>query len=86
MINKHEDLNRPYWVAKKKDNSILHYGKVEVGTEVATKMPIYTFEKKEEMILFIEQNDHKYIDQEIENEYFKEYDYTDYKNINDDKP
>jgi hypothetical protein len=78
MINKHKDSNRPYWVAKKEDNSILHYGKVEVGSEVATKMPIYTFEKKEEMIIFIEKNDHKYVDEEQ--------DYTNYENINDGRP
>jgi hypothetical protein len=83
MINKHKDLKSPYWVAKKEDNSILHYGKVEVGLEVATKMTIYTFEKKEEMILFIEQNDHKYIDEEIENDYLKEY--TNYENIEIDE-
>jgi hypothetical protein len=83
MINKHEDLNSPYWVAKKEDNSILHYGKVELGSEVATKMTIYTFEKKEDMILFIEQNDHKYIDEEIQNDYLKEY--TNYENIEIDE-
>jgi hypothetical protein len=63
MINKHENLKSPYWVAKKENNSILHYGKVEVGTEVSTKMTIYTFETLEQMILFIEINGHEYINE-----------------------
>jgi hypothetical protein len=63
MINKHEDLNSPYWVAKKQDNSVLHYGKLEAGSEVASKMPIHTFETQEQMIEFIEVNGHEYINE-----------------------
>jgi len=66
MINKHEDLNNPFWVAKKQDNSVLHYGKVEEGSEVASKMPIHTFKTQEQMIEFIKVNGHEYINEEIE--------------------
>ena len=65
MINKHKDLKRPFWVAKKKDHSTLHYGELKKGSEVASKMPIHTFETKKEMILFIEENGHEYINDEI---------------------
>ena len=64
-MNEHTDLEKPFWVAKKEDNSVLKYGELMEGSIMNTKMTIYTFETKQEMIDFIEANGHEYIDEEI---------------------
>ena len=65
MINNHTDLQNPFWVAKKEDNSVLHYGEIKEGTHLSTKMDIYTFSKKEDWIYFIEANGGEYVEQEL---------------------
>jgi len=66
MINNHKDLEAPYWVAKKEDNSVLHYGEIKEGTQLSTKMDIYTFLEKEDWIYFIEANGGEYVEQELQ--------------------
>ena len=65
-MNEHKDLEKPFWVAKKEDNSVLKYGELMEGNILNTKMTIYTFETKQEMIDFIEANGHEYIYEEIQ--------------------
>ena len=65
MINNHIDLEKPFWVAKKEDNSVLHYGEIKEGTQLSTKMPIHTFSEKEDWISFIEENGGEYVEQEL---------------------
>jgi len=65
MINNYTDLETPYWVAKKEDNSVLHYGEIKEGTQLSTKMDIHTFSKKEDWIYFIEANGGEYFEQEL---------------------
>ena len=64
-MNEHTDLEKPFWVAKKEDNSVLKYGELMEGSIMNTKMSIFTFETKQEMIDFIEANGHEYIDEEL---------------------
>jgi len=64
-MNEHKDLEKPFWVAKKEDNSVLKYGELMEGNILNTKMTIFTFETKQEMIDFIEANGHEYIDEEL---------------------
>ena len=65
-MNEHTDLEKPFWVAKKEDNSVLKYGELMEGSIMNTKMSIFTFETKQEMIDFIEANGHEYIYEEIQ--------------------
>ena len=65
MINNHKDLSKPYWVAKKEDNSVLNYNKLVKGSIVSTKMIIYTFAVKQDWIYFIEKNGGNYKEEEI---------------------
>jgi len=65
-MNEHTDLEKPFWVAKKEDNSVLKYGELMEGSIMNTKMSIFTFKIKQEMIDFIEANGHEYIDEEIQ--------------------
>ena len=55
-INKHKDYTKPFWVAKYEDNSVIKYGEISEGSILNTKMDIYTFSEKEDMILFLEEN------------------------------
>jgi hypothetical protein len=55
-INEHKDYSKPYWVAKYKDNSVIKYGELLDGSILNTRMNIYTFSEKEDMILFLEEN------------------------------
>jgi len=55
-INEHKDYSKPYWVAKKEDNSVIKYGEISEGSILNTKMDIFTFSEKEDMILFLEEN------------------------------
>ena len=55
-INEHKDYSKPYWVAKKEDNSVIKYGEISKGSILNTKMDIYTFSEKNDMILFLEEN------------------------------
>ena len=55
-INEHKDYSKPYWVAKYEDNSVIKYGEISEGSILNTKMDIYTFSEKEDMILFLEEN------------------------------
>jgi len=59
-MNEHKDLEKPFWVAKKEDNSVLKYGELMEGNILNTKMTIYTFETKQEMIDFIEKQGYNY--------------------------
>jgi len=59
MINTHNDFTKPFWVAKKEDNSILRYGEIKEESQVSTKMTIFTFSMKEDWISFIEEHVHK---------------------------
>ena len=59
-MNEHTDLEKPFWVAKKEDNSVLKYGELMKGSIMNTKMTIYTFETKQEMIDFIEKQGYNY--------------------------
>jgi hypothetical protein len=55
-INKHKDYTKPFWVAKYEDNSVIKYGEISEGSILNTKMDIYTFSEKNDMILFLEEN------------------------------
>ena len=55
-INEHKDYSKPYWVAKYEDNSVIKYGELLEGSILNTKMDIFTFSEKEDMINFIERN------------------------------
>ena len=55
-INEHKDYSKPYWVAKKDDDSVVKYGEISEGSILNTKMDIYTFSEKNDMILFLEEN------------------------------
>ena len=55
-INEHKDYTKPYWVAKYEDNSVIKYGEISEGSILNTKMNIFTFSEKEDMILFLEEN------------------------------
>ena len=59
-MNEHTDLEKPFWVAKKEDKSVLKYGELMEGNILNTKMTIYTFETKQEMIDFIEKQGYNY--------------------------
>ena len=65
MINNHTDLEKPYWVAKYEDNSVIKYGEISEGSVLNTKMDIYTFSEKQSMINFIEENNGIFIEFEI---------------------
>ena len=64
-INEHKDYSKPYWVAKKDDNSVIKYGEISEGSILNTKMDIFTFSEKEDMIMFLEENGGKYVEQEL---------------------
>ena len=64
-INEHKDYSKPYWVAKYEDNSVIKYGEITEGSILNTKMDIFTFSEKEDMILFLEENGGKYVEQEL---------------------
>ena len=64
-INEHKDYSKPYWVAKYEDNSVVKYGEISEGSILNTKMDIYTFSEKEDMINFIEENNGTFIDFEL---------------------
>ena len=51
-INEHKDYSKPYWVAKYEDNSVIKYGEISEGSILNTKMDIFTFSEKEDMIMF----------------------------------
>ena len=55
-INEHKDYSKPFWVAKYEDNSVIKYGEISEDSILNTKMDIYTFSEKEDMILFLEEN------------------------------
>ena len=63
-INEHKDYTKPFWVAKKDDDSVVKYGQISEGSILNTKMDIFTFSEKEDMINFIERNGGEYINQE----------------------
>jgi len=55
-INEHKDYSKPFWVAKYEDNSVIKYGEISEGSILNTKMDIFTFSEKNDMILFLEEN------------------------------
>jgi hypothetical protein len=70
-INEHKDYSKPYWVAKYEDNSVIKYGEILEGSILNTKMNIYTFSEKNDMILFLEENGVVYKDI-MEDDYIEE--------------
>ena len=69
-INEHKDYTKPFWVAKYENNSVIKYGELSEGSILSTKMDIFTFSEKEDMILFVIDSGGTYIDDEIgEEEY-----------------
>ena len=64
-INEHKDYSKPFWVAKYEDNSVVKYGQISEGSILNTKMDIFTFSEKEDMINFIEENNGTFIDFEL---------------------
>jgi len=64
-INEHKDYTKPFWVAKYEDNSVIKYGEITEGSILNTKMDIFTFSEKNDMILFLEENGGKYVEQEL---------------------
>jgi len=64
-INEHKDYSKPYWVAKYEDNSVIKYGEISEGSILNTKMKIFTFSEKEDMINFIEENNGTFIEFEL---------------------
>jgi len=54
--NEHKDYSKPFWVAKYEDNSVIKYGEITEGSILNTKMDIFTFSEKNDMILFLEEN------------------------------
>ena len=64
-INEHKDYTKPFWVAKYEDNSVIKYGEISEGSILNTKMDIYTFSEKEDMILFVIDSGGTYTDDEI---------------------
>ena len=64
-INEHKDYTKPFWVAKYEDNSVIKYGEISEGSILNTKMDIFTFSEKEDMIMFLEENGGKYVEQEL---------------------
>jgi len=64
-INEHKDYSKPYWVAKYEDNSVIKYGEISEGSILNTKMDIFTFSEKEDMINFIEENNGTFIEFEL---------------------
>ena len=64
-INEHKDYSKPYWVAKEDDDSVIKYGQISEGSILNTKMDIFTFSEKEDMINFIEENNGTFIDFEL---------------------
>ena len=55
-INEHKDYTKPFWVAKYEDNSVIKYGEISEDSILNTKMDIFTFSEKNDMILFLEEN------------------------------
>ena len=70
-INEHKDYSKPFWVAKYEDNSVIKYGEISEGSILNTKMDIYTFSEKNDMILFLEENGVVYKDY-IEDDYIED--------------
>ena len=64
-INEHKDYSKPYWVAKKDDDSVVKYGEISESSILNTKMDIFTFSEKQSMINFIEENNGTFIDFEL---------------------
>ena len=64
-INEHKDYSKPYWVAKYEDNSVIKYGQISEGSILNTKMDIFTFSEKQDMINFIEENNGTFIEFEL---------------------
>ena len=64
-INEHKDYSKPYWVAKYEDNSVIKYGEISEGSILNTKMKIFTFSEKEDMILFVIDSGGTYIEDDV---------------------
>jgi hypothetical protein len=69
-INEHKDYSKPYWVAKEDDDSVIKYGQISEGSILNTKMEIFTFSEKEDMILFVIDSGGTYTDDEIGEEVY----------------
>jgi len=60
MINNHIDLEKPYYVAKNKENTVFFYGEIREGQIFSSSMPIKAYVNKQSMINFIEDNGGSY--------------------------
>ena len=65
MIHNHEDLTKPYYVAKNEENTDIRYGKITEDQVFSTSMPIKTYVHKQSMINFIEENNGTFIEFEL---------------------
>ena len=65
MINNHEDLTKPYYVAKNEENTDFRYGKITEGQVFSSSMTIKTYIHKQSMINFIERHGGIFIEFEI---------------------
>ena len=46
----HSDINKPYWIAKFKNDNIVHYGKIKKGNEVTSARLITTYANKQDWL------------------------------------
>jgi len=64
-LNKHRDLSKPFWAAITEISGIIHYGKITGSNLVRSRYEINTFETKEEVISFVQENNGTFIEFEI---------------------
>jgi len=62
-LNKHRDLSKPFWAAITEISGIIHYGKISEINLVRSRYEINTFETKEEVISFVQENGGTYINE-----------------------
>jgi hypothetical protein len=61
-INRHTNLNKPFWAIITEIEGLIHYGEIKEGNIARSIYKIYTFNTKEEMIMFVIDNGGTYID------------------------
>jgi len=60
IMNIHKNIKRPYWIAKNKNNIVIHYGIIKKEQIVTTKHTVTSFNDKKKFIDFLKLNGHKY--------------------------
>ena len=50
MINTHNDINEPWWIAQKEGQEP-HYGKIVENTQVSTMRTIQTYANREDWVI-----------------------------------